>query len=173
MIRKIVDVKNPVLRQKAKAVKKIDKKIRDLIRDLEETLASQKEPEGVGLAAPQIGKSIAIFVVKYKTQTRAVINPQVLTISKKIANKTKKTPLEGCLSLPYFYSPLRRAEKIKIKYLDKTGKSITEEFTGFMAQIIQHELDHLQGKLFIDYCLEHKLPLYEQIDDHFEEVELI
>jgi peptide deformylase len=82
MILRVVDVKNPVLRQKAKLVTKIDKKVLALIKDMLETLANQKDPEGVGLAAPQIGKSLQIFVINYRNLKRIIINPIVLETSK-------------------------------------------------------------------------------------------
>src|SRR5258708_21409949 len=146
MVLKVVNVKNPVLRQIAKSVSKVDKKVLALIKEMQETLAEQKDPEGVGLAAPQIGKSLQIFVVNYKDLKRVIINPEVLEISKKEKVNTeskKKDILEGCLSLPHYYGPIKRASSIKIKYMDEKGVENTEEFVGFNAQIIQHEIDHL------------------------------
>jgi peptide deformylase len=179
---KIVGVKNPVLRAKAKPVAKIDKKILELIHGMKETLAVQKDPEGVGLAAPQIGKSLQIFVVNYKNLSRVIINPEVIEVSKtqkvnepassKKKSRGKKEILEGCLSLPHYYGPIKRADKIKIKYLNEKGQEQTEEFSGFNAQIIQHEIDHLNGILFIDKILEQKAPLYKFTNDEWEEVEL-
>src|SRR5258708_26662007 len=100
MVLKVVNVKNPVLRQVAKHVSKVDKKILDLIKEMKATLLKQKDPEGVGLAAPQIGKSLQIFVVNYKNLKRVIINPEVIEISKtKKVNTESKTKdiLEGCL----------------------------------------------------------------------------
>ncbi len=176
MNNRIVNVKNPVLRQKAKPVSKIDKKVLALIKEMQATLIEQRDPEGVGLAAPQIGKSLQIFVVNYKDLKRVIINPEVLEISKtkKINTENKKKDiLEGCLSLPHYYGPIKRASKIKIKYLDEKGSEQIEEFSGFNAQIIQHEMDHLNGILFIDKILEQKSPLYKFDGDEWEEVELI
>lgn len=183
MIRKIVDVKNPLLRQKARPVQKIDKKIKELISDMQETLAIQNDPEGVGLAAPQVGKNLQIFVIDYQGLKRAIINPKVIEISQEVkpkakSKKTKKKKkskkiLEGCLSLPNYYGPIKRPGKIKISYLDIEGKKIIEEFTGFSAQIIQHEMDHLNGVLFVDRILEQKAPLYKFKGDDWEEVELL
>jgi peptide deformylase len=181
MILRVVDVKNPVLRQKAKLVTKIDKKVLALIKDMLETLANQKDPEGVGLAAPQIGKSLQIFVINYRNLKRIIINPIVLETSKTTktnkekVKKSKKNDeiLEGCLSLPHYYGPIKRAEKIKIKFLDEKGNTQIEEFTNFNAQIIQHEIDHLNGTLFVDRILEQKSPLYKFDGDDWEEVEII
>ncbi len=176
MVQKVVGVKNPVLREKAKKVGKIDKKVSDLIKDMLETLEAQKDPEGVGLAAPQIGKSLQIFLTNYKNLKRVIINPKILEVSKtqKVNKETKrKDILEGCLSLPHYYGPIKRADKIKIEYLDQTGKKQIEEFSGFEAQIIQHEIDHLNGILFVDKILEQKAPLYKFSGDEWEEVELV
>lgn len=177
MIKKIVLSTEPSLRQKSKPVGKIDKKIKDVIRDLKDTLAVQKDPEGVGLAAPQIGKNLRIFYAKYKKFEKLVINPEIIKIDyskKEGANKKgDKEILEGCLSLPYYYGPLKRAPKVTIKYLDEDGKTLTESFEGFHAQIVLHEIDHLEGILFIDHLLEEHQPLYKIEGDEWEEVELI
>lgn len=177
MIRKILLSNDPVLRKKSKNVAKIDKKVLDLIKDLEDTLKVQLDPEGVGLAAPQIGKNLRVFVAKYKDFERVVVNPEIIKIEKApYSTKTsrgKKEILEGCLSLPYYYGPLKRAPKITIKYLNKKGVGLTETFTGFHAQIIMHEIDHLEGILFIDHLLSEGKPLYKIEGEEWEEVELI
>ena len=176
MIRKIIQSGNPILRRKSKNIAKVDKKVQEIIRDLKDTLKTQKEPEGVGLAAPQIGKNLNIFIASYKNFQRVVINPEILKISgaksEKLKVKSKKEILEGCLSLPYYYGPLKRADKITVKYLNEKGEEITEDLEGFDAQIILHEIDHLEGKLFIDRLFEEKKPLYKVGGDEWEEVEL-
>lgn len=184
MVKKIVDVKNPILREIAKPVAKIDKKTKMLIQNLQDTLNVQKDPEGVGLAAPQLGKSLRIFVISYRDLNRVVVNPTVLEKSEnsKAPANAKATAgrsrgkaskiLEGCLSLPHFYGPIRRANKIKIEYLNENGEKQIEEFEGFNAQIIQHEIDHLNGVLFIDHILKQKAPLYKFGENGWEEVEL-
>lgn len=177
MVRKIVLSGDPILRKKSKPVVKIDKKIKELIRDLKDTLAVQKDPEGVGLAAPQIGKNMRIFAAKYKDFERIVINPEIVKIQKNSAKETKtkakKEILEGCLSLPYYYGPLKRSSKVTIKYMDEKGECVTETFDGFYAQIIMHEIDHLEGILFIDHLFDEKKPLYKVEGDEWEEVELV
>jgi peptide deformylase len=177
MIQKILLSSDPVLRQKSKPVLKVDKKILKLIQDLKDTLSIQKDPEGVGLAAPQIGKNLRIFVASYKGFDRVVINPEILSIEKSKphsakTSRSKKEILEGCLSLPYYYGPLKRAPKITIKYLNEKGESLTETFEGFNAQIIMHEIDHLEGVLFVDHLLKEKKPLYKVDGDEWEEIEL-
>lgn len=164
------------MRLKAKKVTKLDKKVLEIILDLKDTLEVQKEPEGVGLAAPQIGKSLRIFVASYRNFQRVVVNPEVIKIVKnpsKKVKKPKKEILEGCLSLPYYYGPLKRAASITVNYLNEKGEKITETFEGFDAQIILHEIDHLNGILFVDHILKEKKPLYKVEDDEWEEVELL
>lgn len=177
MIQKITQSGDEVLRLKAKKVIKIDKKIKEIIKDLRDTLSIQKNPEGVGLAAPQIGKSIQIFLAKYKDLDRLVINPEILEISKSKPHSAKATRgkeiLEGCLSLPHYYGPLKRASSVKLKYLNEDGKEIIETFTDFNAQIILHEIDHLNGILFVDRLLEEKKPLYKVTGKKWEEYELV
>ncbi|MEK7497482.1 MAG: peptide deformylase [Patescibacteria group bacterium] len=176
MILKIVNAKNPVLRQIAKPVEKVDKKVLQLVKDMKETLYAQKDPEGVGLAAPQVGKSLRIFLMKYKKEERVIINPEILsrTKHKKQANKTKDKHdiLEGCLSLPHFYGPIKRDASLKLKYLNEKGEQVVELFDGFLAQIIEHEFDHLEGILFVDHILKQKAPLYKFKGKEWEEVEL-
>lgn len=175
MIRKILNVRDPHLREVSKPVGTIDKKVKEIVRDLRETLAIQKEPEGVGLAAPQIGKNLRIFVFSFGEISRACINPEILEKSEvKLKTKSKKqTIMEGCLSLPNYYGPLKRAATVKLKYLDENGGEKVEEFKNFYAQIVLHEMDHLNGKLFIDRLLEEKKQLFKlDKNGEWEEVEL-
>lgn len=178
MVQKIIQSGDPILRKLSKPVEKIDKKVLGLIQDLKDTLAVQKDPEGVGLAAPQIGKNLRVFAVDFKNLKRIVINPEIIAIDKishsTKASKGKKSEiLEGCLSLPHYYGPLKREDFIKIKYLDEKGKEIIEEFKDFDAQIMLHEIDHLNGFLFVDRLLEQKKKLYKlDTDDEWEEVEI-
>lgn len=81
--------------------------------------------------------------------------------------------MEGCLSLPHFYGPLVRAQKITIEYLDENGDTQTSSYEGLLAQIVQHEIDHLDGIIFVDRLLEQKRPLYEYRDGEWEKVEIL
>lgn len=182
MIKKILRSGDPKLREISKPVLTIDNKTKAIIADLKNTLAAQKDPEGVGLAAPQIGKNIRIFVASYKAGGagksffRVVINPEIIESSFKKNPKKKSRTLrlyEGCLSLPNYYGPLKRAGYIKLKYLDENGKEVVETIRGFPAQIILHEIDHLNGVLFIDHLLKQKKSLYRLNGDKWEKVELI
>ncbi|OGM30859.1 peptide deformylase [Candidatus Woesebacteria bacterium RIFCSPHIGHO2_01_FULL_44_10] len=172
----IVEAPDERLRKKSKPVKKLDKKIKKIISDMHQTLSAQKDPEGIGLAAPQVGKNLQIFVVNYDGKKITVINPKILKTNqpptRNPKHKNTKTPLEGCLSIPHHYSPISRPKKIKIKYLDESGQEKTQEFTGFSAQVIAHEIDHLQGKLFIDHVLAQQTPLYKIMGEDWEEIEI-
>lgn len=175
MVRKILRSGDPKLREISKTVVKIDSKILKLVQDLKETLAIQKDPEGVGLAAPQIGKSLRVFVFSYNGVERVIINPEIIkqAVSKSRPKKESKNEiLEGCLSLPNYYGPLKRDQKLKIKYQTLEMVNETESFSGFNAQIILHEIDHLNGVLFLDRLLEQKQPLYKLEADKWEEVDI-
>lgn len=174
MVRKVLLVTNPKLRGSSRAVGKIDKKVLSVVKDLKETLSTQKDPEGVGLAAPQIGKLVRVFVMLDAGELKAVINPEIIRISREKIGKLKKGEImEGCLSLPHYYGPLKRPKKITIKYVNEEGSEKIEDFVGFTAQIVQHEIDHLNGILFIDRLLENKKPLYKLVKDEWEEMELV
>lgn len=150
MIRKIVLSKDPIIRQKSKPIKKFDKKIEELAQDLIDTLKVQKDPEGVGLAACQIGKPLSIFAFVDKDEKiRVIANPTILSIKYSQGKKKKKNILEGCLSIPNYYGNVKRPSEITIKYQDIKGKEKTETFKGFQAHIIQHEIDHLNGVLLL------------------------
>ncbi|KKQ25381.1 MAG: Peptide deformylase [Candidatus Woesebacteria bacterium GW2011_GWA1_37_8] len=176
MIRQILDVKQNTLREKSKPVVAVDKKIKELIRDMIHTLEVQKDPEGVGLAASQVGKNLRLFVMKPKDKAIVIMNPEIVTVSKEKnmpKNDSGKKIMEGCLSLPHYYGPLKRANEITIKFLGEDGNIKTQIFKGLAAQIVQHEIDHLNGVLFIDRLLEAKTPLYEYLDGEWEKVDLI
>ena len=183
MIQKILTSTNPKLRIVSKQITRIDKKVLALIEDLKDTLSIQKDPEGVGLAAPQIGKNLRIFLMNHGGIERVVINPEILE-AKRIVNKepgikNKGKIMEGCLSLPHYYGGIKRANYIKLKYQRPTLdaghwrlETLIEEFKGFFAQIVLHEIDHLGGILFIDRLLAQKKPLYKLVGGEWEEVEI-
>jgi peptide deformylase len=146
---KVIQKDNKILRQKAKEVAQKEigsKKIKDILRRMEEILAESKE--GVALAAPQIGEPLQIFVVKKLTPDvgfNIFINPKI----KKISQKKQIVP-EGCLSVEGVYGTIKRAEKLTVEAYDEKGKKFTRGASGLLAQIIQHEMDHLNGILFVD-----------------------
>jgi peptide deformylase len=176
MIKPILTATNPILRKKCKPIAKIDKKALALVKDLKDTLTAKKDPEGVGLAAPQIGKNVNIFAIKPADRVKIFINPKILSIKKVAtgnAKKKQKKVMEGCLSIPNYYGPLARPGIVKLKYQTPNGEVKIENFEKLPAHIIQHEVDHLKGILFIDRLLEQKQKLYELIDGEWEEVDLI
>ena len=135
---------NKILRAKSQKVADFrDPKIQKLIIDMKETLSSIKE--GVGLAAPQIGKNIRIFILSPELSEQTVfINPLI----RKSFRKTLVT--EGCLSLPKIYGKIKRSKTAKITALNETGKKFQLKADSLLAQAFQHEVDHLDGILFID-----------------------
>jgi len=133
------------LRTKAKEVAVFDKKITTLVDDMFETMYDFK---GVGLAATQINvhqRVIVIDVSEEKDAPLCLINPEI------IEKQGTEESEEGCLSVPGFFENVTRAEKIKIKALDKQGESFELEADELLSVCIQHEIDHLDGKLFVDY----------------------
>lgn len=195
---KIVQAPNQVLSQTATPVAKVDKPIKKLIKAMELTLISQVDPEGVGLAAPQVGKSLQIFIVKqdHEAPFMTFINPVIektfkkslkkepeSTQNKETANAKKKAKiskgvqLEGCLSLKDVWGVVKRPHGVVLSYQDETGAHHKKTFEGFLATIIQHETDHLNGILFPKRVLEQKNPLYHSVktpkgDVEFEEIEI-
>jgi peptide deformylase len=113
--------------------------------------------------------------MKPENEVKVIINPEiikVLPLQKSEFRDPKKKIMEGCLSLPHYYSSVERAPGVTLKYLDENGKEHTEKFSGLEAQIIQHEVDHLEGELFVDRILEQGKSLYEYRDGEWEDVEL-
>lgn len=178
----IVKAPNPVLSQQAKPVGAITKQILDLIEEMKKTLLAAKDPEGVGLAAPQVGKSLQIFIMQPKINgpVSVFINPQMTIVEQTDPEEKQKkdnAQLEGCLSLQNIWGTVKRASKVKVTYLDETGTQHTKLFGKFPAVIIQHECDHLQGILFPKRVLEQQGTLYKskkdkQGKDVFEELDL-
>lgn len=182
----IVKAPSAALTGKAKPVTKVDKQILDIIQDMKNTLLAAKDPEGVGLAAPQIGKSFQIFIIKPTNNASITIfiNPRVTLLEENspISAKTSggrptNDQLEGCLSLQNIWGTVKRSPKVLVTYLDETGKQHTKTFNKFPAVIIQHEFDHLNGVLFPKRVLEQQGKLYKSKKDKngkdiFEELDL-
>lgn len=179
---RIVSAPNPVLSTVAKPVEKIDKQIFDLIKAMKKTLDGTKDPEGVGLAAPQVGKSLQLFIAKPSPTSNVMvcINPTIEKLNEEKKDPQKKssfTKLEGCLSLPNIWGEVKRPSSVLLAYLDENGKSHKKRFTGFLATIVQHECDHLQGILFPRHVLLQKGKLFKsrknsKNEDVFEELEI-
>src|SRR6476620_5278869 len=142
MIRPILVVGNPVLRLKTRKVSQIDKSIQRLIDDMIETM---KAAPGVGLAAPQIGVPLRLAVLDVDDMITVIVNPEIVKRSGEVDLD------EGCLSVPGFWGRLSRAEKVSVKALDRHGKELRiRDAEGLFAQALQHEIDHLDGHLYID-----------------------
>ncbi|MBI2051855.1 peptide deformylase [Candidatus Roizmanbacteria bacterium] len=183
---KILTVPNPILTTPVKTVVRIDKKIKKLVEEMERILVSQKDPQGVGLAAPQVGEGRAIFIMKptEKAKTEVFVNPKIIkTEGEEKPLKRPKTSesakkgrgkLEGCLSLYGVWSPVKRPHKVLLSWDDvKTQKEKQKWFTGFKAVIIQHEVDHLKGVLFTQRALEQNAPLYEEKEGKLRKIQEI
>jgi peptide deformylase len=138
---------NPILRKKSAQIQQLNKKTKKFISDMVETL---KKENGLGLAAPQVGQNIRIIIVRFNYDThqemiKTLINPEILSHS-------KGTILgeEGCLSLPNIFKPVERYKKVRIKFKDLKWNDNVLDLEDLNARIVQHEIDHLDGILFID-----------------------
>lgn len=165
----IVQAPDEVLSQKAKEIKKIDQTVLSLIAEMKDTLENATDPEGVGLAAPQVGRSVQLFIIKQSISSpvQVFINPILILPENESVPKKKKGPvkLEGCLSLYNVWGVVHRYASVTLSYLDEQGKTHTKKFTGFFATIIQHEYDHLQGVLFPKRVLEQGEKLFKSRKD--------
>ena len=142
MIRPILVVGNPVLRQKAKKVSQVDRGLQKLIDDMIETM---KKAPGVGLAAPQVGVPLRLAVIEVDDKVTVIVNPEIIKTNGEVELD------EGCLSVPGFWGRVNRAERVSVKALDRNGKELRiRDAEGLFAQVLQHEIDHLDGHLYID-----------------------
>lgn len=139
----IKTVPDPVLREKAKRIKTIDKATRKLTADMQETL---KASGGVGLAANQVGVTLRLIVLNVpENDCKVVINPEVIRrIGSRIVN-------EGCLSIPGYVGEIKRSELVRVKGQDIRGKEIRLKADGLFAEVLEHEIDHLNGILYVDH----------------------
>ena len=151
MIYPIIVYGDPVLRKRAQDIK-VGSDIQALVQDMFETMHGA---HGIGLAAPQIGKSIRLFVVDGTTledEPELVDFKKTFVNPERIGENGELWPFEeGCLSIPNIREDISRKAKIRVRYFDENWKIFEEEFDGVKARIIQHEYDHIEGKLFIDY----------------------
>ncbi len=140
-VRPIVLLGDPILRQKAKRISRFDDSIQQLIDDMVETM---RDAPGFGLAAPQVGVPLRICVIEVDDQLTVLCNPQILEM------EGEHEPEEGCLSIPGYVANVKRALKVTVKAKNRRGKDIKIKADGLLAHVIQHEVDHLDGILFID-----------------------
>lgn len=167
----VVKAPDSRLRVETKPVKKINNALRDTLKQMVKLTKTFKDPQGVGLASTQVGLEEAFFVALNNKKFISVINPRILSASKKT-----KSYFEGCLSIPGTWGEVKRHLSIKVTYQDETGKVFTENLKGVLAWIFQHEVDHLNGTLFPDRVLSQKGKFYKFTGkdktgtDNFEEI---
>ncbi|OGE33950.1 peptide deformylase [Candidatus Daviesbacteria bacterium RIFCSPLOWO2_02_FULL_41_8] len=152
----VIKAPDAKLRVKTKPVKKINQTLKDTLKEMVKLTKTFKDPEGVGLAATQVGLSESFFVAKNGEEFMPVINPKIISMGKRT-----KLYFEGCLSVPNMWGEVRRSTSIKVSYQDNTGKTVTIPLKGVLAWIFQHEVDHLNGVLFSDRVLEQKGKFYK------------
>jgi len=141
----LTGTKNEALRKKSREVKSVSKRIKTLLDDMKETMRVE---EGVGLAAPQVGVLRRVIVIEYEEQTFEAVNP-------KISNeKGEAVGEEGCLSVTDVRGTVKRPESVTVVYTDRDGKAQKIEAEGMLARIFCHEIDHLNGVLFVDKMIE-------------------
>jgi peptide deformylase len=141
----ILEFPDPRLRTKAQSVNEVDDSVRTLIDDLFETMYAAP---GIGLAASQVNvhrRIIVVDVSENRDEPHAFVNPELTVFGETVAAE------EGCLSVPGFYEPVTRHEGVRVRALDRDGNPFEAEFEGLLAICVQHECDHLEGKLFVDY----------------------
>lgn len=188
---KIVTAPNSALSSIAKPVNGINAGVIKIINQMKEALSKASDPMGVGLAAPQVGKPLRIFIAKpaVKSKILVFINPRITTNKQLSTTNTEKSEvssqklevkgkkLEGCLSLPTIWGSVSRAPSLTLTFFDEQGTLHKKRFSNFLATIIQHEMDHLDGILFPKRVLEQKGILYKshknkKNEDEFEEIEI-
>ncbi|MGD8341026.1 MAG: peptide deformylase [Gammaproteobacteria bacterium] len=146
----ILEYPDPRLRIRAERVTKVDDQIRELIDDLLETMY---DAQGIGLAATQVDRHVRVLVIdisESRNEPCCLVNPEIVDADGSTSSD------EGCLSVPEYYDAVERAERIRVRAMDRDGKEIEFEADDILAICIQHEMDHLDGKLFVDYLSEMK-----------------
>ena len=146
----ILEFPDPRLRTRAIPVETVDDELNTLIDDMFETMYAAP---GIGLAATQVDVHKRLLVVDVSSdnsEPNALINPEIIELDGEIMTE------EGCLSVPGYYEEVKRAEHIRVRFLDRKGEETELDAEGLLAVCIQHEIDHLDGKLFVDYLSEAK-----------------
>lgn len=146
----ILEYPDPRLRTRAVPVDAVDARLRELIDDMLETMYAAK---GIGLAATQVNvhrRLLVADVSESRREPRVFVNPEILS------RAGTEISQEGCLSVPGYYDEVERAERIRVRALDRDGKPFEADLDGLLAICVQHEIDHLDGKLFVDYLSEMK-----------------
>lgn len=142
----ILTYPHKILTQKTEEVKEINKEIKNIVKEMKRIM---KENSGVGLAANQIGKNLSIFIAEDKGKILTFINPRIIKFIGQ-----EQVMEEGCLSVPNVFGYVKRYPGLVVEYLDLWGKKKRLRTQGLLAQIIQHEIDHLEGKVFLEKAIE-------------------
>ena len=159
-LRNIIQPDNPLLRRKARRVVSFDRRFQRLVDDMLETM---QEAKGIGLAAPQVGVSQRVFLVRlpddseeareefgeYAGAQHIIVNPKLVRVSRVL-----EEGVEGCLSIPGYLGTVERPDAVTLKGQDRHGKALRIRAEGWLARVFQHELDHLNGILYIDLATE-------------------
>jgi len=156
-VRPIITLGDPRLRLKGERVDSFGKPLHELLDDLAHTM---RDAPGVGLAAPQLGEALAVCVVEVEGQLHELVNPRIVRAS------GEDRDLEGCLSIPGFVAYIVRNERVAVEAQNRFGRRIRVAGTELLARALQHELDHLQGKLYIDYLdsLDELIPVVPHVE---------
>lgn len=160
----VLDIKkqgDPVLRQKAKQVAQVDTPLKRLLDDMVETMYAAR---GIGLAAPQVGISKRVIVVDIGDGPIRMVNPRIVATGEEEEEAT-----EGCLSIPGVLGEVWRAYTVTVRGLDENGKPVKIDAEGLLARVFQHEIDHLDGRLFIDIATDVREATKEELEAETEE----
>jgi len=161
-IRRILTAEEPILRERAKKVSTFDASLHRLLDDMLETM---RDAPGVGLAANQVGVPLQVAVIEIEDTITELVNPQI------VKGSGEELDWEGCLSIPGFVAEVTRHEKVTVKARDRQGREFRVKGTELLARALQHEIDHLNGTLYIDYLesLEELVRVGEARDEVEEE----
>jgi len=161
-IRRILTAEEPILRERTKKVSTFDRSLHRLLDDMLETM---RDAPGVGLAANQVGVPLQVAVIEIEERITELVNPQV------VRGSGEELDWEGCLSLPGYVAEVARHEKVTVKARDRHGREFRVKGTELLARALQHEIDHLNGSLYIDYLesLEELVRVSEARDEVEEE----
>lgn len=142
VIRRILTAEEPILREKTRKVSRFDASLHRLLDDMLETM---RDAPGIGLAANQVGVPLQVAVIELDGKVTELVNPQIVRSSGEVVD------WEGCLSIPGFVAEVKRAAKVTVKAKDRHGKEFRVRGEELMARALQHEIDHLNGVLYVDY----------------------
>jgi peptide deformylase len=161
-LRRIVTAEDPILRERTKKVSSFDSSLHRLLDDMLETM---RDAPGVGLAANQVGIPLQVAIIEIDDKITELVNPQIVKVS------GEQLDWEGCLSIPGYVAEVGRAAKVTVKARDRNGRQFRVKGEELLARALQHEIDHLNGTLYIDYLdsLEELVRVAEAADEVAEE----